>query len=231
MLDSMKTPQKSTSKKVSTFAISLFLTAGVISAVITGGPVFATVFDQPAVSSDADTAAGSSEATGSFTTKQRDQLTAAFVQLQTQFAGHSLYNVSVYFPLSTDSYSPVRVTEFDGSQFAWSTEKGAFVSESPDELVASDYSAQAFTIGELSLDVVLQRIDRAQAFFDDPTLVVGSVFVTGAVGDAVASVDVRFTSEEPELKPSVTFDHSGAVIGVLCPAGKGCDALDAIFPR
>lgn len=161
-----------------------------------------------------------------WTKDQLDLLEPAINELQTQFADRTIVTVSTYFSLEKVSASSITVTDNDGRVYVWNAGRSTFVEDASRETIVMDGTERTFAPSQVSWDAVIDRIGKAAGLFDDASLVTGSLLVSANTGEVVPSVDVKFTSADPTLKPTMTLTFDAKLIGVECWSGKGCDWLN-----
>lgn len=163
-------------------------------------------------------------------TEQNEQsyLQPAIAGLKRQFAHQELATVSVNFSLeNVAADSSFTVVDASGTTYVWSAGDGRFVEDHAATVWPLEEGERAFTPEQISWDALLQRAHAAPSRFGDPSLIIGSLRIFASMGQAVTATDISFTSADPELKPSMTLTLDGKLIGVSCPAGTGCEWLDA----
>jgi hypothetical protein len=163
-----------------------------------------------------------------WTNEQLDLFESAVGKLQTQFADRSIVTLSTYFSLENVSASSIVVTDNDGRVYAWDVARDTYVEDTSREPIVMDGTERTFAPSQVSWEAVIDRIDKAAELFDDTSLVTGSLLASANTGDVVPSVDVKFTSAVPALKPAMTLTFDAKLIGVECWTGRGCDWLNQV---
>jgi hypothetical protein len=204
------------------------IVAATVTALVMNGTVSASAIDNAPIQ-NVSTVTNAAEPTAQ---NEVNYLSSAFTVLEEQFPGRELSTVSASLsPEDLARNSSFTVVDSQGTTYAWDAGTGAFVEDSSATVWPLTEDERPFTPEQISWDALLQQTKTAPALFDDSSLIIGSVRIFAPMGQAVTAADVTFTSAEPELKPSMTFTLDGDLIGVSCPAGKGCNWLATAAQR